>query len=201
MKINRRSQSDRTAATRGALIATARRLFAARGYAAVGTPEIAESAGLSRGALYHQFRDKADLFRSVVEQVEGELTARLRERVLAEGVSDPVQVLRVAVDTWLEVAQEPEVQRLVLTEAPVVLGWPGWRELVSQYGLGLTEDLLRAAIQAGAIAEQPVRPLAAILVGALNEAALYVAEADDTSSAHAEARAVLDQLVAGVLLR
>ena len=189
----KRTQAERTATTRAALVGAGRRLFGARGFAAVSTPEIATEAGVSRGALYHQFADKQALFAAVAEAVEAELTRQLLERVV--GAEDP---LSTAVDAWLDIAHEPEVRRILLTDGPVVLGWDAWRELITKYGLGLTEQLLQAGIDAGVVQPQPVRPLAIVLGGALNEAAIYVADADDPVTARTEVRAVLDHVLAGV---
>lgn len=198
MESKRRTQVERSAATRGALIAAARRLFADRGYTAVGTPEVAAAAGVTRGALYHQFADKADLFLAVYEQVEQEVSERIGELVAATGATDPVEALTAGADAFLDACAEPEIQRIVLIEAPAVLGWDTWRAVGLKYGLGLTEGILRAAIDAGRIAEQPVRPLAHVLIGALDEAALYVARADDPVAAREQMRAVLGRLVRGL---
>jgi AcrR family transcriptional regulator len=198
MERKRRTQADRSAATRGALIAAARRLFAERGYAAVGTPEVAAAAGVTRGALYHQFTDKADLFLAVYELVEQEITERIGELVAAAGATDPVEALTAGAEAFLDACAEPEIQRIVLIEAPAVLGWDTWRAVGLKYGLGLTEAILRAAIDAGRIAEQPVRPLAHVLIGALDEAALYVARAEDPVAAREQMRSVLGRLVRGL---
>jgi AcrR family transcriptional regulator len=198
MESKRRTQADRSAATRGALIAAARRLFADRGYAAVGTPEVAAAAGVTRGALYHQFADKADLFLAVYEQVEQDVSERIGELVAATGATDPIEALTAGAEAFLDACAEPEVQRIVLIEAPAVLGWDTWRAVGLKYGLGLTEGILRAAIDAGQIAEQPVRPLAHVLIGALDEAALYVARADDPMAAGEQMRYVLGRLVRGL---
>ncbi len=198
MERKRRTQADRSAATRGALIAAARQLFAERGYAAVGTPEVAAAAGVTRGALYHQFADKADLFLAVYELVEQEITERIGELVAAAGATDPVEALTAGAEAFLDACAEPEIQRIVLIEAPAVLGWDTWRAVGLKYGLGLTEAILRAAIDAGRIAEQPVRPLAHVLIGALDEAALYVARAEDPVAAREQMRSVLGRLVRGL---
>src|SRR3954469_19318994 len=118
MEVKRRTQAERTASTRGALIDAARRLWAARGYAEVGTPEIAKAAGVTRGAMYHQFADKAALFLAVIEQVEEQLVGALGEGVVAAGAADPVAALRVAIDGWLELSSDPQVRQLVLLDAP-----------------------------------------------------------------------------------
>src|SRR5215218_7774824 len=93
MESKRRTQAERSSATRTALLAAARRLWSQRGYAAVGTPEIAAAAGVTRGAMYHQFADKAALFREVAEAVESDVTARLTEYVVASGAGDPAAAL------------------------------------------------------------------------------------------------------------
>src|ERR687898_3454949 len=189
MEIKRRTQTERSAATRGALVASARRLWAARGYADVGTPEIAAAAGVTRGAMYHQFADKAALFLAVAEAVESDVTARLGEFVVASGAGDPAAALHASVDGWLEACEEPEVRQVLLLDGPVVLGWDGFRDMALRHGLGLTEAMLRAAIDAGQLAEQPTRALAHVLIGALDEAAMYVATSQDHGAARAEGAA------------
>jgi AcrR family transcriptional regulator len=198
MEHKRRTQAERSAATRGALVAAARKLFAERGYAAVGTPEVAAAAGVTRGALYHKFAAKADLFLAVYEQVEAEVTARIGELMASAGASDPLAALGAGADAFLYVCTEPEVQQIALLDAPAVLGWERWRAVGLNYGLGMTEAALRAAMDAGRIAEQPVRPLAHVLLGALDEAALYVARAEDPDTARDEMRPLFARLLAGL---
>src|SRR3954452_11958245 len=101
MEVKRRTQAERSATTRAALIDAARRLWAERGYADVGTPEIAKEAGVTRGAMYHQFADKATLFAAVVDAVDGDVTQRIAERVATSGAADPGAALRAATDAWL----------------------------------------------------------------------------------------------------
>ncbi|WP_152411370.1 TetR/AcrR family transcriptional regulator, partial [Mycobacterium tuberculosis] len=129
MEIKRRTQEERSAATRKALITGARKLWGLRGYAEVGTPEIATEAGVTRGAMYHQFADKAALFRDVVEVVEQDVMARMATLVAASGAATPADAIRAAVDAWLEVSGDPEVRQLILLDAPVVLGWAGFRDV------------------------------------------------------------------------
>jgi AcrR family transcriptional regulator len=180
-------------ATRAKLVRAGRRLFGRRGYAAVGTEEIVRAAGVTRGALYHQFADKRELFAAVFEDTEAALIAEAAER--AAGVSDPVEALRGGLRGWLEACSRPDVQRIVLVDAPAVLGWEEWRAIGERHGLGVTIAALQAGIDAGALAPQPVRPLAHVVVGALDEAALYVARAEDPEAARAETAQVLDRLV------
>src|SRR4051794_13733641 len=136
MEVKRRTQQERSATTRAALIDAARRLWGARGYADVGTPEIAAAAGGTRGAMYHQFADKAALFLATAETVEAGVTRRLGEAVLAAGATDPAGALRAASTAWLDVSQEPEVRQLILLDAPAVLGWAGFRDVALRHGLG-----------------------------------------------------------------
>ena len=192
----KRTQAERREATRGALVAVARELFAERGFGAVGTEEIVQRAGVTRGALYHHFRDKEDLFRAVYETVEAELTETIGAGALAQ--TDPLEVLRAGTRLFLDACLEPEIQQIVLIDAPAVLGWEEWRAIAERYGFGLVQLALQGAMDAGAIAKQPVRPLAHVLMGALDEAALYVARADDVKRARAEVGRTLDFLLDGL---
>jgi len=194
----RRTQADRSATTRDALVAAARRLFAAQGFADVPTDAIVAAAGVTRGALYHQFADKTALFGAVMEAVEADIARRLADEVAAAGASDPVEALRLAVRTWLDICVEPEIHRIALIDGPSVLGWARWRAVCQQHVFGLVQILLADAIEHGRIRPQPARPLAHALMGAGDEAALYVAESADPERARAEMIAVLDQLIAGV---
>jgi len=192
--INRKAEQSR--ATRARLVQAARGLFATRGYASVGTEEIVRSAGVTRGALYHQFVDKRDLFRAVFEQVESEVVQRIAERALAH--EDPIESLRVGVAAWLEACAEPDVQRVVLRDAPAVLGYDEWRSTGERNSLNLIIAALARAMDAGAIDRQPLPAAAHIIVGALDEAALYVARADDQAAARREMEVVLNRVVDGM---
>lgn len=197
-----RKQAERTRGTRGALVAAARPLFAAKGYAGVGTDELAAAAGVTRGALYHQFGGKEGLFVAVLRQVEEEIVRGLSDGAVDAGASgDPLGVLHDAVDAWLAACAEPDVHRIVLIEAPAALGWERWREIGREYGVGLVEAVVQGLVDHGVFAPQPVRPLAHVLVGALEEAALYAARAADREVATAEVRAALVALVDGLARR
>jgi AcrR family transcriptional regulator len=175
----RRTQSERSESTRAALIDVARRLFADRGYAAVGTEEIVRAAGVTRGALYHHFSGKRDLFEAVYERLEADLSERIASGALAANAESPLEAMRAGAEMFLQACTEPEAQRIALLDGPAVLGWDRWREIGAEHGLGLIEGTLRAAIDAGAVRRQPVRPLAHLLMGALDEAALLVSRAED----------------------
>jgi AcrR family transcriptional regulator len=195
----RRTQSERSAATQHALLSAARRLWGARGYAEVGTPEIAQAAGVTRGAMYHQYADKAALFLGVLEAVETEVIERLTAAVSAARPTTPADALHVAADAWLDIASEPEVRQLVLLDAPSILGWAGFREISQRYGLGMTEQLLDATMEAGQLTPQPVQPLATVMIGALDEAAMSIANAENPRREKTEVRAVIHNLINGLL--
>lgn len=196
--MERRTKHElRSAATRERLVATARRLFAERGYAAVGTEEIVQTAGLTRGALYHQFRDKADLFTAVVETVEAEVIEQVAKE-LGDLADDPVAALLAGARSFLAVCAQPEVERIILLDAPAVLGAAAWRELSARYSLGLIQAALQAAMEAGALVRQPVLPLAHLLLGALDEAVRYIAGAQDPIAARRECLHALTQMIHGL---
>jgi AcrR family transcriptional regulator len=200
MEQKRRTQGERSSATREALQSAARRLWSERGYADVGTPEIAREAGVTRGAMYHQFADKTALFLAVLEDVEQRVVDELAAAVVAAGATAPAAVLRVALDAWLTVCVDPEVRQVVLLDGPSVLGWKRFRELTQRYTLGMTEGLLQAAVDAGELPAQPLRPLAHVLIGALDEGAMVIAEATYRERARVEVREVLLRLLDGVLV-
>jgi AcrR family transcriptional regulator len=194
----RRTQADRSAATHDALVTAARRLFAGQGFADVPADAIVAAAGVTRGALYHQFADKTALFDAVLQAVEADIAVRLVGEVAAAGISDPVEALRQAVRSWLDICVEPEIYRIALIDGPSVLGWARWREVCQRHVFGLVQGVVESGIELGRIRAQPARPLAHVLMGAGDEAALYVAEAADRPRARAEMIEVLDQLIAGV---
>jgi AcrR family transcriptional regulator len=194
VKSRRAEQSD---ATRRALVKVARNLFAKRGYSEVSTEEIVRKAGVTRGALYHHFRDKEALFRAVYEQIEQEMAERVAVAALAK--TDPLEQQRAGWGAFLDACLEPAVQRVALRDAPSVLGLEAWREIASLYGLALIRTGLESLIEAGLMEEQPVEPLAHLVLGALSEAGMVIAEADDTERARTEIGASLERLLVGLL--
>ena len=171
----------------------ARELFVERGYARVGTEEIVARAGLTRGALYHHFPDKQALFAAVHEQLEQELVAGIAATI--SEVADPVERLEAGIRSFLDACTDRQWTRITLLDAPTVLGWATWREIDQRYGLGLVSAALAQAMDSGALIRQPVRPLAHIMIGALGEAALLIANAEDPDVARAEVEPILMLLV------
>jgi AcrR family transcriptional regulator len=184
---------DHVADTRDGLIEAARKLFTERGYADTSTDEIVRLARASKGALYHHFSGKEQLFSEVLERVESGFIERLAATpVPGDNVWEEIGY---GCQAFLDVALDPEVQRIVLIDGPSVLGWEAWREIEERHGFGLLKHYLGLAIEAGFLPPQPVDPLVHLLSGALNEAAIYIAHSADRRRARSEMGAAL----AGVL--
>ncbi len=189
-------KAEQADATRAALVAVARQLFTERGYAATSTTEIVERAGVTRGALYHHFAAKEELFRAVFEQLEAEVTEHVAREALTG--ADALEQLRLGSRAYLDVCLDPAVQRVVLVEGPSVLGWETWQQIEQRYGYGLVVAGIEAAMAARLVDTQPVEPLAHVLFGALTEAGMVVARADDPRTARAEMDAAMDRLLDGL---
>src|SRR3954467_2187725 len=190
----RRTQAQRREETREALIAAARKLFTKRGYEKVGTEEIVRAAGVTRGALYHHFGDKASLLDAVYNRIEAESTERVARIVLGSELHSPLEAMKAGIEAFLEECAQPELRQIALHDAPAVLGWERWREIGAANGLGLIEASLGAAIEAGEIRSVPVKPTAHLLMGALDEAAMLLAR-NERPEARAEVTAVLVMLL------
>lgn len=190
----RRTQQDRTRRTQQVLIATARRLFAERGF--VPAEEIVAVAGLTRGALHHHFGDKKQLFRAMFEQLEAEITERVAAAIGNAG--DSWTAATSGLSAFLDVCQEPEVVQIALTDAPAVLGWADWRAIEADHGLGLIKAGLELAIAERVLAPQPVDVLAHLILSAAIEAALLIARAPDHAAARADAERTLLALLTGL---
>jgi AcrR family transcriptional regulator len=169
-KDRNREQSERT---RKALVRAARTLFAEKGFGGTATEEIVALAGVTRGALYHQFKDKTALFLEVFEDVERDLTSRLGEHV--SGLDDPIEMLRISGEAFLDLCLETEIRQIALIDAPSVVGWETWREVDARYGLGLLRMLLGLAATQGLIDTEQVEHLSHLFLGAVSEAAMVVA--------------------------
>ncbi len=193
---SRPDQLPRGEATKAALIAAARELFVTKGYFATGTEEIVAKANVgTRGALYHHFADKEDLFRAVFDQVQADLAAA----TIVNERDDALELLTAALQQFLDAsAENADVQQILLIDGPAVLGWDQWRSLEAEYGLGVITAMLDAAVAQKVIARQPTGPLAHMLLAAVDEAALYIANAPDRRQAHRQARQSLMRLLGGL---
>ena len=181
--------------TRRRLLTVARELFARQGYAAVSLEEIARTAAVTKGAVYHNFESKAELFRQVVEQVQGEVADRIG--AAADREPDPWQQLVVGCRTFLAVSCDRAVAQVMLIDGPAVLGWNAWRAIDEAASARRLTEALTGLADKGLIVDQPVEPLTRLLSGAMNEAALWLAgsgRADDLPAATAALERMLDSL-------
>jgi len=191
-------KEEQSRATRGRLIAVARELFSLQGFAQTSTEQIVETAGVTRGALYHQYRDKKDLFRAVYRAIEREWTAEIgRELGRADPDADAWRELRRGAQVFLDLSLAPEIQRIALVEAPAVLG-SELRGDIAPFGLKLIERVLERAIEQGVIDAQPVLPLAHLLRAVITDGAVYIAQAEDKAEARREIGAALDRMISGL---
>jgi AcrR family transcriptional regulator len=193
-RVGRREAEAR--ATREALVDAALELFTQNGYAGVGTEEIVARAKVTRGALYHHFEDKRDLFRAAFEKTEVDLVEGIAAKM--EAADDPWQLMTAGMRAFLDACEEPAVKQISLTDAPAVLGWQEWREIDNRHGLGLTRAALQGAVDAGAMRPIAVEPMAHLFVAALSESAFLIAHAEKPRKARAEVEEALVQLVEGL---
>jgi AcrR family transcriptional regulator len=198
MTLNRRDQH--VADTRQALVDAARTLFTEQGYAATGTEEIVAAARVTRGALYHHFHDKTDLFRAVMEQIAREVAEHLIDAELAgPPAADAWDEVRDGLRAFLDLCVvTDDFQRIVLVEGPAVLGHEAWDELVARHGSNLLAEWLSRAVEQGRIAPVAIQPLTRLLIAMISESSLYIARADDRSAARQEMGTVLDRLLTGL---
>jgi AcrR family transcriptional regulator len=195
MELRRRTQADRTAATKAALVTAGRRLFAEHGFAGVGTEAIVLEAAVSRGALYHHFADKTELFAAVLDNVEADVAAQLAAVVGADPSGGFVEVMLRIAEAWLDACEEPDVQRIILVDGPSVLGWVRWREICQPHILGLVSAGLAQGMADGSVAPQPVTPLAHLLLAIADEAAMYVVTNADPATARREILGIIRRFV------
>ena len=189
-------QAERSEVTREALLSAARTLFAERGYADTPTEEVVRRAAVTRGALYHHFKNKEELFAAVVEQIQQEITARSAQAISAS--EDLWSGLLAGCDAFLDACLDPAVQRIALIDGPAVLGWDRHRELDAKHGLGLVRAGVEAAMAEGLIAPGPPEPLAHVLLGGLSEGAMLIARAEDVNKARREVGMSVKTLLAGL---
>jgi AcrR family transcriptional regulator len=191
-----RTKAEQSEATRRKLVRVARSLFASRGYAGTSIEDITRRAAVTRGALYHHFSDKRELFLAVFEEVQRELGEKITAAAMAE--RRPERHLEVGLHAFLDACLERDMQRVVLLDAPAVLGWEAWHEADAAHGLGMIATALSAAMDAGYIERQEVEPLAHLMLGALNEAGLAIARAKDVAAARRRYGETLERWVEGL---
>lgn len=186
-------KADRGRATREHLVEIATGLFAEHGYEGTSIEAVLRTADVSRGALYHHFAGKDALFEAVFEAVELDVGRRLAEATA--GIDDPVEAMRASGRNWLTLAGDPVVQRILLVDAPAVLGWQRWRELEERYALGGAKAGMRLIAETGRLPVRLADPFAHMLLAAMNELALMIPRADDPEKALKDGRDAVDELV------
>ncbi|PZT77934.1 MULTISPECIES: TetR/AcrR family transcriptional regulator [unclassified Streptomyces] len=179
--------------TRQTLLREGRRLFSAGGYGAVGLAEIVGAAGVTKGALYHHFTGKAELFRAVLEEMQQEVGRRVA--AAADAHDDPWDQLVAGCQEFLTVTTDPDIQRVMLVDGPAALGWSEWRAMDEAASARHLADALSSLVDAGIIAPQPVAPLVHLLSGAMNEAALWLASSSSGPEDLPHTRAALTRLL------
>jgi AcrR family transcriptional regulator len=178
--------------TRTALIDAARQLFGHQGYVDTSTDEVVAQAGVTKGALYHHFHGKEDLFRVVFEQVQHEVS----DQAVAEFLGpDSWEALVRGCDLWVRAHLDASVRRIVMQDARAVLGAEEVRAIENRYGAVALRGALRKAMHAGVLERQPLRPLALLLMGALSEGCFYIADESDPAVAQEEVAALITRML------
>lgn len=183
--------------TRATLLATARKVFSERGYADTSMDDMTAQAGLTRGALYHHFGDKKGLLAAVTAQIDAEMDTRLQ--AISDAADDPWQGFRQRCHAYLQMALEPEIQRIVLRDARAVLG--GASPDSQRHCLESMQKLIENLMAQDVVADADARALAALVYGSLAEAAFWIADGDDGQARLARASQALDLLLRGLLAR
>jgi AcrR family transcriptional regulator len=184
-------------ATRGQLIEVATSLFATRGYEGTSIEAVLAAAGVSRGALYHHFAGKEALFTAAVVAISDRVTVEIAEAI--RDCTDPVDAMRIAALAWIDLAGDPVIQRIMLVDAPSVLGWEQWRTMDEGRTAGAMRAMLQEVSDTGRLPQELVEPFSHMILAALDEAALVVARAPDSRAAVAEGRHAVEELLSRLL--
>src|SRR5579863_6876087 len=194
----RRTQAERSEATRAALMTAGRRLFATEGYVGAGREAIVAAAGVTRGALQHHFGDKRALFEAVYEEVEQEVVTATAEAAMAVGHDHPLAMLRAGCQAYLDAVLDPAVQRICAIDGPAVLASDVREAITDRYAFGLVRNAVEEAIDRGEIESAPVEPLTRMLLAGVMAAAQYVATTEDHRTARDEAGRTVDMLLSSL---
>ena len=190
------SRIARAESTRNALLRHARRLFTQKGYAEASTDQVVRRAKVTKGALYHHFANKLELYQAVVEDMEREVVARLE--TAAAAYPDPGERLRATCDAYLDACLDVNLARVLVIEAPVVLGWKSWCNIAQEHEVATLTKRLGEAVAAGIVREQPLETMAQVLLGALNTAARVIATAPDPAAARLQVEETIERLLKGL---
>jgi AcrR family transcriptional regulator len=183
--------------TRQHIVAVATHLFTQAGYEATSVEAILSACGISRGALYHHFASKDELFEAVFEAIEEEIAKETAEA--SRGIADPADRLRTGCKAFLELVHIDRFRQIALVDAPSVLGWRNWREIEERHGFGALKAGLKAAAKVRGLNREPVDEMAHMLLAALIEGALLIIRAEDPASVRRSTIAAIDRLIDGIL--
>jgi AcrR family transcriptional regulator len=188
---------DRGQETREQLVAIATRLFTDRGYEGTSIEAVLAEAAVSRGALYHHYNGKEALFTSVLHGVYDRIDNQLRQAARRE--TDALSALQAGCLVWVRLAVDPAVRRILLIDAPSVLGWQCWRELDESRTLGLVRTALTAASKQGLLAADHVDFFAHALLASMNEIAMMIAQSEDPAESQKRAETAVEDLLQRLL--
>lgn len=191
----RRTQAERSEATRAALMASGRRLFGSKGYGRTAREEIVADAGVTRGALQHHFADKQGLFGAVYEELEQQIVGSTAQAAMQVGQDHPLEMLRAGCQAYLDAMLDPAVQRICAVDGPAVLPADVRSEIADRYALALVREVVRSAMSQGEIQRAPLEPLTRMLLAAVMTAAQYVATAENPTRARSDAGKTVDVLL------
>lgn len=191
-----KTNAEYSAQTRRQLIDAARKEFAQAGYAGASTERIVTAASLTRGALYHHYRDKRELFDAVFTEIEREIAERIERRSARK--RNAFDALVAGCDAWLDACLDEEIRRIVLLDAPAVLGWRRWMEIDAEHGAGLLREGIETCVEAGLLVDVDVTTLTHLLSGGMNEVALFLAQSADASRARRTVGRTLHSLLEGL---
>jgi len=194
----RRTQAERSDATRAALMAAGRKLFGSNGYGRTAREEIVADAGVTRGALQHHFGDKQGLFQAVYEELEQQVVASTAKAAMEKGHEHPLEMLRAGCHAYLDSMLDPAVQRICALDGPAVLPADVQAEIADRYALALVRDVVQSAMSQGEIQQAPLEPLTRMLLAGVMAAAQYVATAQDPKSARRQAGGTVDMLLSSL---
>ena len=195
MKV-KKSRATRAEITREMLLSRARQLFTQKGYAEASTDELVRRAKVTKGALYHHYANKLELYRAVVVDMEREVVARIK--AAAEANSDSGGRLRAVCRAYLDACIDANLARILVMEAPVVLGWKAWCNIAQEYEVAALAKHLDEAVAAGVVRDQPLETMAQVLLGALNTAARVIATAPDPAAARLQVEETIERLLQGL---
>jgi AcrR family transcriptional regulator len=192
----RLTNEEWSARTRSALLRAARRYFAAHGYERCSLDAIAAAASMTKGSIYHHYRDKRSLFKAVFVEIEREMVMEINRA--AKSCGTHIGAIEKGCEVFLETVLKEDVARIVLTDAPSVLGWETWRTIDNRFGGRSLRAGLRAAMDNGEIVRLDVDALATLIGGALNEAALVISESKTRPRRQRLITATLRRLLSGL---